>query len=61
MTNEAWALICEISLLGWIFAAVGLILNAFSSRDTWRQGPAAVWGGCLLLFYAFWIVGMIKA
>jgi len=61
MINEAWALICEISLWGWIFAAVGLILKAFPSRDTCRQGPAVAWGGCLILFYAIWIVSMIKA
>jgi hypothetical protein len=54
-------LICEISLWGWIAAAVGLIMHAFPSRDTFRKRPAVVWGGCLLFFYALWIAGMLKA
>jgi hypothetical protein len=61
MIHEGWALICEIGLWGWIAATAGLILQAFPSRDTFRKRPAALWGGCLLLCYVLWCVGMLKA
>lgn len=60
MTNEAWALLCEIGLWGWLAAAIGLILHAFPSRNEFRKGPAAAWGGCLVLLYALWVVGMLN-
>jgi hypothetical protein len=61
MINETWALICEISLWGWIAATIGLILHSFPSRDAFRKRPAAAWGGCLAILFALWIVGMLKA
>jgi len=61
MINEWWALVCEIGLWGWVAATAGLILQAFPSRDTFRKGPAFLWGGCLLFCYAIWIAGMIKS
>ncbi len=61
MINEVWALISEIGLWGWTAAAAGLILQAFPSRDNFRKGPAVVWGGCLILFYAIWVTAMVKA
>ena len=60
MIHDAWVLICEISLWGWVIAAAALILKACPSRDDFRKGPAVVWGGFLILFYAIWIVGMIN-
>lgn len=61
MIHEAWALICEISLWGWIAAATGLILHAFPSRNEFNKGTAAAWGGTLVFLYVLWVVGMTKA
>lgn len=61
MNGDIWGLICEMGLWLWVFAAVGFILSSFPSRDSFRKGPAAVWGGCLILFFAFWIAGMLNA
>jgi hypothetical protein len=61
MKPEVWALFCEISLWLWVASAVGLIMTAFPSRDVIRKRPAVIWGGFFLLFYAFWIVGMLRA
>ena len=59
MISELWSLLCEIALWCWIASAIGFIFSAFPSRDNFRKGPATVWGGCLILFYAFWVVGMV--
>jgi len=59
MKSELWSLLCEISLWCWIASAIGFILAAFPSRDNFTKGPAAVWGGCLILFYVFWVTGMV--
>ena len=61
MLNEGWAMLSQIGLWGWIFAAVGLILRSFPSRGEFRAGVASRWGGALALFYLFWIVGMVNA
>jgi len=61
MIHEGWALLCEFGLWGWVAAAVGLILHAFPRRDAMEKGPAALWGGALLLFYVVWCVGMLNA
>ena len=59
--HEPWSLLCEIGLIGWLVAAAGFIICTFPSRDIFEKRPAAVWGGCLLFFYAIWITGMLKA
>jgi hypothetical protein len=55
-----WTLVCEISLWGWIGATFLFILHSFPSRNVFNVRPATVWGGSLVLFYAIWIVGMLK-
>jgi hypothetical protein len=61
MINETWALICEISLWGWVVAVIGFILRSFPFRGVFKVRPAAFWGAWLILFYALWIMSMIKA
>ena len=61
MINDARSLMCEISLWAWIGAVIGFILCSFQSRGVFNSRAAALWGGCLLVFYALWIAGMLKA
>ncbi len=61
MISEIWSLICEVALWGWVGAAIFLIIYSFPTRGKFSKRPAMVWGGLLMLFYVFWIVGMIMA
>jgi hypothetical protein len=60
MINETWALICEISFWGWGGSVIGLILNSFPARNKIKVKSVFVWGISFLVFYAFWIVGMLN-
>jgi hypothetical protein len=60
MINETWALICEISFWGWAGSVIGLILNSFPDRNKIKVKSVFVWGISFLVFYAFWIVGMLN-
>ena len=60
LMNEAWTLICVIGFWGWIAAVTGLILCSFPARGEFRRLVAAKWGVALVLFYAIWVVGMLK-
>jgi hypothetical protein len=61
MINEIWALICEISFWAWSGSVIVLILNSFPSRNEVTRRSVFVWGISFLIFYAFWIVGMLNA
>ena len=61
MRNEIWALVCEMSLWGWVASVIGLILNSFPSHNVFKPRPAVMWSMCFLVLYFVWVVGMIKA
>jgi drug/metabolite transporter superfamily protein YnfA len=61
MINEGWAVVTVIGVWGWILAGVGFILQVFPTRDRFKGRSAAIWGGCFILFYLLWVVGMINA
>jgi hypothetical protein len=58
-----WALILEVGLLGWIGSAIGFLMYGLAKGQTpkLRSGPAIFWGVMIIIFYALWIVGMVKA
>ncbi len=59
--NEGWAVICVIGVWGWIISGIGFLLKAFPAKDSFDGKTAALWGGCFILFYALWVVGMISS
>lgn len=56
-----WSLICEIGFIGWIGCSIGLIFRAFTGPRGFNPGQALGWGIFIILFYALWVVGMLKA
>jgi hypothetical protein len=61
MLNESWALLCEIGLWGWILSIVGLTVQTFTQKDSLDKKYALLWGAGIVVFYAFWIYGMVRA
>lgn len=61
MINEYWGLISQLGLWGWIFAVIIFIHYAFPSLDHFMKRDALRWGIVSLIFFAFWITGMILA
>ncbi len=61
MINVGWEIISVVGVWGWIFSSIGFILKAFPARDVFDNRSAAIWGGCFVIFYALWVVGMINA
>lgn len=59
--HEGWALVSQVGLWGWIGAVVGFILNAFGISGTFDCKAARRWGGCIVILFAVWIVGMSRA
>lgn len=59
--HDGWALLSQVGLWGWIGAVVGFILTSFGPGGTFDRRSAYRWGGCVILLFAVWIIGMSKA
>jgi hypothetical protein len=56
-----WSIICEVGFVGWIACTVGFIFFVFTGGRGFRAKRALVWGTLIIIFYAVWIVGMLRA
>ncbi|MBN1105460.1 MAG: hypothetical protein JXL84_18765 [Deltaproteobacteria bacterium] len=63
--NLFWTLILEIGFLGWVGSVICLVLCGGGKGEAGEENRGsrafARWGGLLALFYAMWIIGMMKA
>ena len=61
--NVFWTIILEVGLIGWIGSAIGFLMLSIISGQTVRfsSGTAIFWGILVVVFYAMWIVGMMRA
>ena len=61
--NIFWTIFLEIGFLGWVGSVIGFIM--FPLRRTgetkYSTFSSLVWIGLILVFFAFWIIGMMKA
>lgn len=64
-TNNAphvgWAIFLEIGFVGWITCTILFILKVFTGEKGFEGKKALFWGPFIILFYAMWIIGMLKA
>ncbi len=61
MINQGWAIVCELGFFGWVGCTIGFIFRAFGDDDTFHGRRALFWGVLVVLFYALWVLGMMKA
>jgi hypothetical protein len=64
MENEIstfWSVIVEIGFIGWLGCAVGFIFRAIDDQNRLNKRSAAIWGSLIVLFYALWVLGLVKA
>lgn len=59
--NVFWSVLLEIGFLGWVGGSLAFIFRAFSGRKGFNVRQAFGWGLFVILSYALWIVGMLKA
>ncbi len=60
MINQGWAIICELGFVGWVSCTIGFVFRSFGDDDAFYAKRALFWGGLVVLFYAFWVLGMVK-
>ena len=56
-----WSLILEIGFIGWIMCTIIFIFRVFVGEKGFHNKKALFWGSFIILFYAMWIIGMMKA
>lgn len=58
-----WTLVLEIGLFGWIGSVIGFLMRGLTNGATpkLRSRRAAFWGVMVIIFYALWIVGMVRS
>ena len=56
-----WSIFLEIGFLGWIGCAIGFIFRVFTGEKGFNGRRALLWGGLIVVFYAMWILGMMRA
>lgn len=61
MINEGWGLVSQLGLWGWIGCTIGLIMSTFPRRELFLTAKARLWGTGVVLLFATWVLGMIKA
>jgi hypothetical protein len=59
--NTFWAFVLEIGFVGWLLSAVLFIFKAWDEEDNFYPRKAALWGVILVVFYAIWVVGLMRA
>ncbi len=61
MINEGFAFLTVISFLGWVGFTILFIFKAFGPKGEFYPRMAIRIGCLIAIFYALWIVGMLKA
>jgi hypothetical protein len=58
-----WSIILEIGFLGWVGSILALIMFACKSgrKATFRASQTLIWGGIATIFFALWIIAMVRA
>jgi hypothetical protein len=59
--NEYWGLVAQAGLWGWIVAVLILIHTSFPADNCFVIKSAVKWWVISLVFFAFWITGMLCA
>lgn len=59
--NPAWSIILEIGFWGWVSGTFLFIFRSFGPDYKIIPRQGIFWGGVVILFYAMWIIGMMKA
>lgn len=61
--NVFWTLILEVGFIGWIGSVIGFLMLSLTGGQTARlKSMAAIfWGIMVIIFYAMWIIGMMRA
>ncbi len=61
MVNENWVLLCEIGFWGWIVSVIGLLVHTYTQNTDRNHTPSLLWGLVSVVFFLFWIYGMVSA
>lgn len=61
MINEGFAFLTVVSFLGWVIATIFFIFKAFNEKGEFFAKKAIKIGIIIIIFYAFWIIGMLNA
>jgi hypothetical protein len=59
--DSPWAAVVVLAFLGWIGCTVGFIFGAFQKQGRFDNKKALIWGSAVVVCYALWVVGMMKA
>lgn len=58
--STLWAAMVEVGFLGWVAATLGLIFRAIGKDNKFNGRRALFWGSLVAVFYAIWIIGLVK-
>ena len=56
-----WSVVTEIGFFGWVGSALIFIFTFLKKEGGLAKRRALVWGGCIIIFYFLWIMGMVRA
>lgn len=59
--HVGWSIFLEIGFVGWVTCTIMFILKVFTGEKGFEGRKALFWGPIIILFYAMWIIGMMKA
>lgn len=59
--NEYWGVFAQLGLWGWVAAVLFFINYSFPAINEFSAKNAFRWGTVSMLFFVFWVTGMLLA
>jgi hypothetical protein len=61
MSNDFWSIFLLLGLAGWITSSIMLMFRVFPEKDVFNASSGMRWGGCVIVSFVVWVVGMLNA
>lgn len=59
--QPGWSFLATLGFLGWVGSAFGFFSRAFEAEGTFRPKQGLRWGLGILVGYAAWVLGLLRA
>lgn len=59
--SVGWSLILIIGFFGWVGSTIGFIFQGITKENRLDKRKALFWGVTIVIFYAFWVLGLYFA
>lgn len=56
--STGWSLVLLVGFFGWVGSTVAFIFKGITKDNHLDKKKALFWGSAIVIFYAFWVLGL---